>query len=59
MDKIGAVSCRNKLKLIILHHFRNMGKKYVFSAVVKSRKKMAFFRANNVTNVMFAVVDFR
>ena len=36
-----------------------MSKKFVFSVAVKSRKKMVFFEVNNVTNVMFAVVNFR
>jgi len=36
-----------------------MSKKFVFSVGVKSRRKMAFFVGNNVTNVMFAVVNFR
>jgi hypothetical protein len=35
-----------------------MSKKFVFSVVVKSRKKMAFGAANKVTNVMFVVADF-
>ena len=35
-----------------------MGKKFVFSVAAKSRRKMAFFEANNVTNVIFAVVNF-
>jgi hypothetical protein len=34
-----------------------MSKKFVFSVVVKSRRKMFFFEANNVTNVMFVVVS--
>ena len=36
-----------------------MSKKFVFSVIVKLPKKMAFFAANNVTDVMLAVVDFR
>jgi len=36
-----------------------MSKKYAFSAVAKSRKKMAFFGENNVTNVTLAVVNLR
>ena len=36
-----------------------MSKKFAFSVVVKSRKKVVFFEVNNVTNVMFAVVAFR
>jgi hypothetical protein len=36
-----------------------MSKKFVFSVVVKSRKKMAFGGANKVTNVMLVVAAFR
>jgi len=36
-----------------------MIKKYVFSVVVKSRKKMVFGAVNKVTNVMFVVNGFR
>ena len=35
-----------------------MSKKFVFSVVVKSRKKMGFPMANKDINVMFAVVSF-
>jgi hypothetical protein len=35
-----------------------MGKKFVFFVVVKSRRKMVMHGTNNVTNVMFAVVNF-
>jgi len=35
-----------------------MSKKFVFSVVVKSRKKMAFSGASNVINVMLADVNF-
>jgi hypothetical protein len=36
-----------------------MGKKFAFSVAVKSRKKVAFFEADNVTNVMLVVGNFR
>jgi hypothetical protein len=36
-----------------------MSKKFSFSVVVNSRKKMVFGAANKVTNVMFVVVAFR
>jgi hypothetical protein len=35
-----------------------MSKKFVFSVVVKSLKKMAFQTASSDTNVMFASVNF-
>ena len=59
VDKSGATSRYNLLILIFLHHFIDMSKKFVFSVVAKSQKKMAFHAANNVTNAMFVVADFR
>jgi len=35
-----------------------MSKKYAFSVVVKSLRKMFFLKANNCTNAIFAVVNF-
>ena len=35
-----------------------MSKKFVFSVVAKSRRKMVFVQANRTTNVIFAVVSF-
>jgi len=56
--KCESTTRRNYLKLKPLHHFSDMSKKFVFSVVVKSRKKLVFFEANNVINVMFADVNF-
>jgi hypothetical protein len=47
------------MRFIFLHYFLYMSKKFVNFVVVKLRRKMAFHKANNVTNVEFAVVTFR
>jgi len=54
MDKSEAEIGHNGLIFISLHYFLDMSKKFVFSAVVKSLKRMVFFAANNAINVMFA-----
>jgi hypothetical protein len=59
VDKSDAAICLNCLLFIPLRYFLEMSKKYVFFVAVKSRKKVVFSEANNVTNVMFAVVNFR
>ena len=58
MDKIQAVVLSNVLNLSPLYHFVYMVKKFVFSVVVKSRRKMAFVQVNRYTNVILAVVNF-
>jgi len=43
VDKIDAIFIHNWLILLILRHFYDMVKKFVFSVVVKSRRKMVFY----------------
>ena len=59
VDKSEAILLLNPLIFSSLHYFLTMGKKFVFSVAVKSRKKTVFFATNNVTNATFAVVNLR
>ena len=58
VDKIEANSSCNYLNYIFLHYFKSMSKKFVFSVAVKSRKKMVFPEASNVTSVTSVAVNF-